>query len=303
MEKKWLIYGGTSLFLCVALLLSGCAIPFYPSSTKKIRLVLEGPEQIPVQASIAPIAFSTGDFHLKWQSLANLKEVKQQRNYPVSVFRGFLPRRAVSVGKSWEIKPEAALQLLKQLAESPQLEMHIGGGTSFSISFGDTPLLKIKKDGESEGLWALLRAYNDRYAEVVFRIHAEFVLEDGFFTPSQFAGRLILDRHTQELAYFKMHVPESTLNFDVNRKYPDGHIGTATGVCRIEMTAGEGITKEITFLEEISMKQSELVLARQFYKAQAIEWVPLEEAVEKAKSLDRPIHVVSADGTFMDESC
>ena len=51
------------------------------------------------------------------------------------------------------------------------------------------------------------------------------------------------------------------------------------------------------------MKEARLGLARQFYPAQSIEWVKLEEASEMAKSLDRPIHVVSADGTFMDESC
>ena len=51
------------------------------------------------------------------------------------------------------------------------------------------------------------------------------------------------------------------------------------------------------------MEKAQLALARQFYKAQEIEWVPLDEALEKARLLDRPIHVVSADGTFMDESC
>ena len=303
MEKKWFVHRNMSLFLSIVVFLSGCTTSFHTDSTKKIHLALEGPKQIPVQASIAPITFSNGGFHLKWQSLATLKEVEQQRTYPVSVFRGFLPRKTVSVGKSWEINPEAALQLLKQLAEKPQLEMHPGGGTSFSIGFLDKTLLKIKKDSESEGLWALLRAYNDRYAEIVFRIHAEFALEGGFFTPSQFAGRLILDRQLQELAYFEMSVPASTLNFDVNRKYPDGHIGTDAGVCQIEMTAGEDTAKGITFLTEIPMTEAQLALAKQFYKAQAIEWVPLDKAIEMAKSLDRPIHVISADGTFMDESC
>ena len=299
MDKKWVVYRSVPLFVCVVLFLIGCAIPSYMGGTKKIRLALEGPEQIPIQASIAPIAYSSGDFHLKWESLANLREIEQQRDHPRSIFQGFLPRKSVSVGNAWEIDREAALQLLKQLAEKPQFEMRISPGT-MKIQIGNKT---FRRGGDTDGLWALLRAYNDAYAEIVFRIHAEFVFEDGFFTPSQFAGRLILDRHRQELAYFKMYVPESTLNFDVNRKYPDGHTRTATGVCHIEMIAGKDVTKEITFLEEISMKQAELTLARRFYKAQEIEWVPLDEAVEKAGSLDRPIHVVSADGTFMDESC
>ena len=176
MQKKWVVYGSISLFLCVALFLAGCAIPFYTSGTKKIRLVLDGPEQIPVHASMAPIVSSTGELPLKWQSLATLKEIEQQRTYPVSVFRGFLPRKAASIGKSWEIKREAALQLLKQLAEKPQFEMHISPGTMKIRVGGKT----FRRGGDTDGLWALLRAYNDAYAEIVFRIHAEFVLEDGF---------------------------------------------------------------------------------------------------------------------------
>ena len=287
-----------SLLLCTTLLIAGCAVPFLAGDHQKIRLMLNRPEQIRVQASIAPITYSSRDSHLKWESLANLSEVEHEKDSPISVFHGFLPKKAVSVGKAWEIDPEAAFQLLQQLAERPQFEMHISPGT-IKINLGKT----FKIGGDTDGLWALLRAFNDDYAEILFRIHAEFVLEDGYFTPSQFAGRLILHRHTHELAYFKMHVPQSTLNFDVNRKHPNGSVTTATGICQIEMTAGEDVVKDITFLEEIPMKQAELVLARQFYKAQEIEWVPLDKAVEKAKFLDRPIHVVSADGTFMDESC
>ncbi len=177
--------------------------------------------------------------------------------------------------------------------------MHISPGT-MKIQIGNKI---VRRGGDTDGLWALLRAYNDAYAEIVFRIHAEFVLEDGFFTPSQWAGHLILDRHPPKMAYFEMYVPESTLNFDVNRKHPDGYTVTANGVCRIEMTAGEDSTKEIAFSSEIPMEEAQLALARRFYKAQEIEWVPLDEAVEKARLLDRPIHVVSAEGTFMDESC
>lgn len=121
--------------------------------------------------------------------------------------------------------------------------------------------------------------------------------------PPQFAGRLILDRGSQELAYFEMHVPPSTLNFDVNRNHPKGGFTTANGVCQIEMRAGEDVTKGLTFLVETPLDTARLELTKRFYKSQAIEWVPLENAAALAKTLDRPIHVVAADGTFMDEAC
>ena len=247
----------------------------------KIQLELNGPNPIVVNASIPPITFTTAGFHVDWEPLSTLKEVEPRRNYPASTFQGFLPRKAVCVGEHWKINSESALQLLMQLGEEPQLELQNDEG----------------------GQWACLRAQNDVYAEVVFRIHTEFAFKDGMFTPSQLAGSLIIDRHQQELTYFEMSVPPSTLNFNAHRKLEDDRVVTECGVCQIGMTAGERVAQELTYAEEISIEEARLRLARQFYPAQFIEWVTLEEAPEMAKSLDRPIHVVSADGTFMDESC
>ncbi|MDE0506597.1 MAG: hypothetical protein OXI86_21180, partial [Candidatus Poribacteria bacterium] len=106
-----------------------------------------------------------------------------------------------------------------------------------------------------------------------------------------------------ELIYFEMSVPPGTLNFDAHWKWDDELTVTEGGVCRIEMTAGKEVTQALAYSEEISMEEAQLGLARQFYPAQFIEWVTLEEAAETAIALNRPIHVVSADGTFMDESC
>ena len=248
----------------------------------KIQFALNGPDPIAVNASIPPITFTTAGFHVDWESLATLREVEPQRNYPVSTFRGFLPTRAVAVGEHWKIDSESALQLLKQLAEEPQLEL---------------------RNHEGIGQWASLRAYNDNYAEIVFRIHTVFTFKDGRFTPSQLAGALIIDRRLEELIYFEMSVPPSTLNFDAVKNYDENSGIAECGVCRIEMTAGEEATQALVYSEEVPMEEARLGLARQFYPAQSIEWVTLEEAPEMAKLLDRPIHVVSADGTFMDESC
>ena len=247
----------------------------------KIPLEINGPEPILVNASIPPIEFTTAGFHVDWETLATLREVEPQRNYTVSTFRGFLPREVVSVGEHWKIDPEAALQLLTQLAEKPQLELQNDEG----------------------GQWTSLRAFNGDYAEIVFRIHTVLVFDDGRFTPSQFSGRLTIDRRQEELAYFEMSVPPGTLNFDVIKNYDEYRGITDCGVCRIDMIAGEKVTQGLTYSEEISMEEARLGLGRQFYPAQSIQWVRLEDAAEMAKTLDRPIHVVSADGTFMDESC
>lgn len=248
----------------------------------KIQLELNGPEPIGVNASIAPIEFTTGGFHVDWETLATLREVEPRRNYPISTFRGFLPTEAVGVGEYWEIDDESALQLLKQLAENPSLQLWVN---------------------EEIGRWATLRAYNEDYAEIVYRIHATFELTDGFFTPSLFAGTLVIDRHLKELTYFEMFVPPGTLNFDVHKVINENRALTDSGVCRIEIVAGEEINQELIYMEEIPLVEARLGLARQFYPAQSIEWVKLGQAEEMAKALDRLIHVVSAGGTFMDQSC
>ena len=64
---------------------------------------------------------------------------------------------------------------------------------------------------------------------------------------------------------------------------------TECGVCQIEMTAGEEVTQAVSaYSEEISMEDARLGLARQFYPAQSIEWVKLEEAVAMASRLSVP---------------
>jgi len=270
--------------------------------TKRIRLALKGAEQIPVQASIAPITSSTGDFHLKWKSLANLREVERHRDHPKSVFQGFLPKKSVSVGDTWKIDREAALQLLKQLAEKPQFKMRISPGT-IKINIGSRTF-EIGRG--TDGLWALLRAYNDTYAEIVFRIHAEFALEDGWFTPSQFAGRLVIDRTQAKVAFFEMSVPEGTLNFDVNRQHKNSSsYETDAGFCpQIGLLAGtQAITSDTQFTEAITQEEAERRLIHRFYKSEQIEWVAMDKALEIARSLQRPIHVVSINGPLTDEAC
>ena len=162
----------------------------------KIALNLDRDAQVSVKGFIVPIEYTQRDYHVDWDELANLKAAEPEKQYPSSVFQAFLPSEPVSVGECWQLKEEGALTLLRQLSPCPQLELEIGGEDSY-------------------GLWACLRAYNDAFAEILFRIHAEFVLEKGWFAPSQFSGYMIIDRVEKKVVAFKMHVPDATLNFDV----------------------------------------------------------------------------------------
>ncbi len=219
--------------------------------------------------------------------MANLQAAEPEKQYPTSIFQAFLPSEPVSVGEYWQIEEESALTLLRQLNPRPQLYLEIGGEDSY-------------------GLWACLRAYNDAFAEILFRIHAEFVLEKGWFSPSQFAGSMIIDRVEKKVVDFKMYVPDATLNFDVRwRLFGDERSGADIGFCpQMELCAGvQDVLQDAKFTEAITYEEALHALMLRFYKSAQINWVSLEEALELAPVLQKPIHAISSGGPLADESC
>ena len=219
--------------------------------------------------------------------MANLRVAEPEKQYPVTVFHAFLPDKAVSVGDLWQIEKEGVLELLKQLHPNPNLDMHINVGDSL-------------------GLWACLRAYNDEFADIVFRIHAEFKLKDGWFTPSQFTGHLVIDRIEEKVVFFEMYVPEGPINFDVNWKQKDKDYSIVdSGICsQMELRAGtQDLLEGIKFTASLTQEAAEHALILRFYKWQQINWVPPDQALEIAQAQQKPIHAISIDGPLTDESC
>ncbi|MDE0326014.1 MAG: hypothetical protein OXN27_19020 [Candidatus Poribacteria bacterium] len=257
------------------------------STSNLITLNLDSDAEVLVKGIIAPIEYTKRNYHVDWDELANLRVAEPEKQYPASVFQAFLPQEPVSVGECWQIEEESALTLLRQLNPRPQLDLEIGGEDSY-------------------GLWACLRAYNNAFAEILFRIHAEFVLEKGWFAPSQFAGYLVIDRLKKKVVAFKMHVPEATLNFDVRwRLFGDERRAATIGFCpQMELCAGvQDVLQDAKFTEAITQEEALQALMLRFYKSAQINWVSLEEALELAPALQKPIHAISSGGPLADESC
>lgn len=254
----------------------------------KITLNLDGTAKILVKGFIASVEEHLSEASFKeWDTLMNLRAAEPEKRYPASVFHAFLQDEPVSIGEPWKVEEEGVLTLLRQLHPNPSLDMHINVG-------------------DSRGLWACLRAYNDTFADIVFRIHAEFKLEDGWFTPSQFAGHLVIDRIEEKVVFFEMSVPDGPINFDVNwRKDKDANYSiVAGGFCQMELRAGTQVLLEnVEFTESISQETAEHVLTLRFYKSQQIDWVPSDQVLEMAQTQQKPIHAISIDGPLMDESC
>ena len=260
----------------------------------KITLNLDGNADVLVKAFIAPIEHTVGNFHKEWDALANLQAVEPEKQYSAAVFRDFLPAEAVSVGEYWEIKQASVQKLLKQLHPNPSLEMR---AEMYGIE-------------EAKGLWACLRAYNDQLVHIVFRIHAEFALTDGWFTPSQFAGHLIIDRAQETLVFFQMYLPAGTLNFDVHWEttlegWDAPRWITDAGYCsQMELRTGtQNVLQDAEFTEVITQEEAERSLILRFYESQRINWVSLEEALEMTQAQQKPVHVISVDGPLADEAC
>ena len=278
---------------------------------KRIVLTLDDDSTVLVKGFIAPIEYSNYNFHVEWGTLANLRVAAAEKRHPASVFQAFLPSKErlerpflqelkrllyekptekesrVSVGDIWQIEQNGLLALLKQLHPDPHLDMHIDAG-------------------DSRGAWACLRGYNAEFADIVFRVHAEFKLEGGWFIPSQFTGHLVIARGKKKVAFFRLYVPPGVRNFDVIRYHNGGPShGTDAGFCpKIELLAGaEAIVQDTQFSESITLAEAERALILRFYKSQQIHWVPVDEALEIARTEQKLIHVISTNGPLTDEAC
>ncbi|MDE0011673.1 MAG: hypothetical protein OXU36_11020 [Candidatus Poribacteria bacterium] len=249
----------------------------------KITLSLDSTSDVLLKGFIAPIEYTQYNFHVEWDALANFTVAEPKKQYSASIFRAFLPDKAVAVGDLWQVEEEGALALLRQLNPNPRFNLDINNGDSY-------------------GLWACLRAYNDAFAEIVFRIHAEFVLNDGRFTPSQFKGHLVIDRISEKVASFKMYVPEGIVNFDVGR---DSTRKIDIGFCpQIELhTETQAVLSDTDVVASITQEEAERKMILRFYKSQQINWVSLEEALEMMQAQQKPVHAISIDGPLADESC
>lgn len=256
----------------------------------KITLNLDGDGEVSVKGFIAPIEHTLSNFHVEWEALANLRVTEPEKQHSVSIFQSFLPKKSVSVGDCWQIEEASVMTLLRQLHPNPKL-------------------LKTHMDTDDpRGLWACLRAYNDKFADIAFRIHAAFNFEDGMLTPSQFKGNLIIDRRENKVAFFKMYVPEGTVNLDIiwKKDKDQSYIGSAdAGLCtQMELRSGiEDVVRNTDFTEAITQEEAEEALILRFYEIAQINWVPPEKAVALAEEQAKLIHVISIDGPLHDESC
>ena len=270
--------------------------------------VLSSTAGVQVQAHWEPIADATYNLHqptqeqfdrlkarlpepvnVEWEQaleLFNPKPAHPLKNYSQTDFQVFLPPSTANVGDIWELDPKGILPFLCQF--------HSGATTEITVF--------SRRTHRSEGAKACLRAISPNYAEIVFRIHAQFVLDASGIRllPSQFAGRLVLNRKERAVVEFSLALPSRNSNVDVNAF----RVADMAFIPRMELaTLSSTPVREIAWETAITEEEARKKLATAFYKFAKIEWVPIADAVELAKVTNRPIHALVLFGALDDESC
>ena len=306
MKRNWLI---TTVLVASII---GLSLSLLSCTAHKINLrnTLDTKETIQVQAYWEPIADSSlgmPNYAPKYEILFNnLSPAHPSQEYEVDAFTAFFPKGSVPVGHVWKLDANEVLPFLRQFHPGATGEMHINPGGESVVEIFNLRVLRVvtsKKGMESEGAFACLRALSPTYAEVVFRIHAEFQLDkdaSAYFTPAQFTGQLILNRKDGSIREFWLYLPPRNTNVDINA------FGGADMVFvpRMELIAQNTYDQsDIVWETAITENEAKNLLETSFYKFSEIKRLPIEAAVAQAQAENRPIHVLITWGAFDDESC
>ncbi len=196
-----------------------------------------------------------------------------------------LPPEGLAEGATWRPDHRPLFALLERFHPGATPHLHHGSG--------------------AVGARAVLLERSSRRTDVLVRVHADFVIgEQVWYTPAQFEGRAVWEGG--QLVWFELGLPPRDTNVDANA-YDEGFgaVLADIGYCprmRLAPRAAAGLAGPPSRDEE-ELAAARLALARAFYRFAAIDWLPLDRAVELARDTGRPLHAVLLFGTLDDESC
>ncbi len=259
---------------------------------------LKNSPPLKVHAHWDPIADATYNLHKNSpenMELFDLSPNETVREYKGEAFNVFLPSSSVAVGDVWELDLDSVIPFL--------LQFH--AGATGKLRHGQ------------KGAFACLRALSEDYADIRFRIHAEFTLatrrkpgwkpdthehliDEARFIPSQYAGRLLINLKTGVICDFALALPPRNSNVDIN----DFGYADMVFVPRMELLATPTTAADdIKWADVITAEEARKALELKFYRFAEIDWLPLEAAVAESEKTQRPIHAVLTWGPLIDESC
>ncbi|KAL1257842.1 hypothetical protein QQF64_011086 [Cirrhinus molitorella] len=195
-------------------------------------------ETLTLNAKMQPLLLESmtkskdGFLGVSHSSLSGLRSWKRpavpSSTFYASQFKAFLPPSGkVSLGDTWWIIP-SELNIFTGYLPNNRYHPPTPRGKEVLIHsllsmFHPRPFVKTRF--ASQGAVACIRAASDFYYDIVFRIHAEFQLNDVpdfpfWFTPGQFAGNIILSKDASHIREFHLYVPnDKSLNVDMEWLY------------------------------------------------------------------------------------
>lgn len=269
-------------------------------------------ETFTLTAEWGPIASSHHGFHLEQGS--GLAEVLNpgprfvRATYTWDDIAPLLPAADVEVGAVWRVDVDVLVAFVQQLHPSATSHLHHHNTLADSaVAYGalgdrSLDLAGHAAPGAPLGAHATLLA-REPQIDILVRAHVEFQLRDRtvFYTPSQFEGRLVVDAATQTVRAFHLSVPDRDSNLDINVN-DDGEEYGRVDIGHVRRL-GLRTETDPPPIDDALLEGARLRLRREFYRFAAIDWLPLEEAVGRARDGDRPLHVVILLGALDDESC
>jgi hypothetical protein len=273
-----------------------------------VHPLLSGSTRMEVSAEWTPVSEGRDELHRKlhprlYAWFKNLQPTRPRQTYTEREFSAFLPETLGEVGQVWALDDDKIVSMLKQFHPRPSLHLVAAG-----------------RRAGPDGAFAMLRAVSPSYADIVFRIHAEFYLTPddwpadqprfhAWYTPAYLSGRILVNRQTGTVDYFRMGLPtDKALNVHltlVSRGI--GDVRQARDIVRVErmeLSGGDAaLVEKISWPKALPLAETQSRLAKVFFKFLEIDWLPFDQALVKARSLDRPIFAVVSWGAFEDQSC
>jgi hypothetical protein len=263
---------------------------------ERIRLEVSDTPALEVRAFWEDFRSSKYRLFERYPELRGFAPACERREVEAAAFRTLLPAEPVAIGDTWELAAESGLAFLRQLHPGATSELHHEGVAA-------------------PGAYGCLAAWSEERALVALRIHAEFVLAEdeqgrkSWLTPAQFAGTLVLDRQRGAVLGFALGLPPRDTNVDVNVPFQEDERTGSYGLAdigfipRMQLLGGDVALVGLTWQHALPEQEVRRRLARRFYAAAAIDWLPFPEAVTRAKARSLPLFALILFGTLDDESC
>uniref|UniRef100_A0A4W4GXB2 Uncharacterized protein n=1 Tax=Electrophorus electricus TaxID=8005 RepID=A0A4W4GXB2_ELEEL len=309
-------------------------------------------ETITLTAAMQPLLLQTmtkskdGFLGVSHRSLRGLRSWKSpvtpSSTFPASHFRIFLPPKGKGeLGEAWWIIP-SELNIFTGYLPNNRYHPPTPRGKEVLIHsllsmFHPRPFIKSRF--APQGAVACVRAVSDFYYDIVFRIHAEFQLNEVpdfpfWFTPGQFTGHVSLSKDASHVRAFHLYVPnDRSLNVDMEWLYgasesssmevdigylPQMELraaGPSTpsvvydeqgNVIDSRAEGGEPVQfvfEEIRWSSEISREEAARRLDVTFYPFKKVPYLPFEEAFSRAEAEKKLVHSIVLWGALDDQSC